>query len=391
MTAPAPIPEILYFATRRYDDPVWTSSQQIALALSRVARVLMVEPPLGPRAWLRGGSGEGRLRTIGGLTVLRPSSPVPFAARFRTAEGFSSRLVAAQVRAALSRLAFGDYQTWVISPRHFRLAESARVRTLVYKCDGEVATFPWLGARKAALVREEERLIRSASAIFCTSPSIAERKAALNPNTLLVRLGVDAALYARAMDSDLPVPDDMEKIPEPRIGYVGALDSYKVDFDLIRAVARSHPEWHWVLIGPAGVSDRTDAAELPRLPNLHYLGVRPREEVPRYLKFCSALAVPYRKNDYTANLTTIKMHEYLATGKPVAAVDLPHLRRLAPLVRLASGPDEFAAALAECLAENDASRVALRRALAAGESWEKQAERMLAFIRSVGEKADGRR
>lgn len=391
MTAPEPIPEILYFATRSWDDPVWTSSQQIASALSRLARVLVVDPALGPRGWLRTRRGGGLVRRNGNLSVLSPSSPVPFSARFRASAGLARRFLAAQVRAALSRLAFGDYQTWVISPRHLRLAESVRKTTLVYKCDGEVATFPWLGPRKDRLVREEERLLRSATAVFCTSPSIAARKAALNPNTLLVRLGVDAALYARVIDSDLPLPDDLRDIPAPRIGYVGVLDVYKVDLELIRAVARSRPDWHWVLIGGTGVSDGTSAGRLPRLPNLHYLGVKPREEVPRYLKFCSALAVPYRENEYTANLTTLKMHEYLATGKPVAATDLPHFRRLVELVRLASGPAEFAAALAECLAERDASRAEKRRALAAGESWEKQAERMIGFIRSVEEKADGRR
>jgi glycosyltransferase involved in cell wall biosynthesis len=385
MTAPAPRAEILYFATRSWEDPVWTSSQQIALALSRLARVLVVDPPLGPRAWRGRRRREETDRQSDTLSVLRPLSPVPFSSRFGAADRLARPFLAARVRAALSRLGFGDYQTWVISPRHFRLAEGLRRKILVYKCDGEVSTFPWLGAGRSRLVREEERLLRAASVVFCTSPSIAERKAAVNPDTRLVRLGVDAALYARVIDSDIPIPDGLRDIPVPRIGYVGALDAYKVDFELIRAVAASRPGWHWVLIGGTGVSDGTSAGRLPRLPNLHYLGVRPREEVPRYLKHCSVLAIPYRKNDYTANLTTLKMHEYLATGKPVVAVDLPHFRRLMPWIRLAAGNEEFSAAIAEALGERDPSRALRRRAIAEEESWEKQAERMLEFIRSIEE------
>ncbi len=390
MTSPGPIPEILYFATKPWDEPAWTSSQQIALALSRLARVLVVDPPRGPRDWF-GPRRQGETERLSGtLSLLRPACPVPFSARSPAAASLARPFLARRIRSALSNLGFGDYQTWVISPRHFRLARSVRSKTLVYKCDGEVSTFPWLGSRKGAVMRAEGELIRSATAVFCTSPSIAARKAALNPNTLLVRLGVDLALFGRALESALPAPADLAAVPEPRIGYVGALDAYKVDFDLIASIARSHPEWHWVLIGGTGVSDGTSASALPRLPNLHYLGAKPREEIPFYLKFCSVLSVPYRRNDYTANLTTLKMHEYLATGKPVAASDLPHFRRLVPLVRLASGSEEFAAAIAEGLAETDASLAARRWAEAAEHSWEKQAGRMLDFVRSVEGKRDGR-
>ena len=390
MTAPAPTPEIVYLATRDHDDAAWTSSQQIAAALSRLTRVLVVEPSLSPGGLFRKGLTAGLRRSSEGLLVLRPFNPIPFSARCRAAETLSRRFLLRAIRMTIARLGFGDYQIWVHSPRQFRLAESLRKTTLIYKCAGEIATFPWLRHRKAELLAEEERLIKTADVIFCTSPSIAKRKAALNPSTFLVRLGVDAGLYARVMGSDLPLPADLKGIPEPRIGYVGALDAYKVDFELLDAVAREHPEWHWVLIGGTGVSDGTTASALPRGPNLHYLGVKPRAEIPLYLKFCSVLAVPYRRNDYTENLTTLKMHEYLATGKPVAATELPHFRRLLPLIRIASGSREFAAAIAEGLQERDASLREKRRAVAADQSWEKQAGRMLERIRAVEEKKNGR-
>ena len=38
---------------------------------------------------------------------------------------------------------------------------------------------------------------------------------------------------------------------------------------------------------------------------------------------------------------SLKLREYLATGKPVVAVPAPDIQRFARLVRLASGPDEF--------------------------------------------------
>ncbi|OHB36858.1 MAG: hypothetical protein A2099_03375 [Planctomycetes bacterium GWF2_39_10] len=42
------------------------------------------------------------------------------------------------------------------------------------------------------------------------------------------------------------------KIPAPRIGFIGAISDYKVDFNLLRYVAKTRPDWSLVLIGKVG-------------------------------------------------------------------------------------------------------------------------------------------
>lgn len=42
------------------------------------------------------------------------------------------------------------------------------------------------------------------------------------------------------------------KIPAPRIGFIGAISDYKVDFNLLRCIAKTRPDWSLVLIGKVG-------------------------------------------------------------------------------------------------------------------------------------------
>ncbi len=55
--------------------------------------------------------------------------------------------------------------------------------------------------------------------------------------------GVDVDHFERCSADQLPA--DLAAIPEPRVGYFGSLDDYRVDMDLIERVAREirRPRW----------------------------------------------------------------------------------------------------------------------------------------------------
>ncbi len=74
-------------------------------------------------------------------------------------------------------------------------------------------------------------------------------------------------------------PDDQAAIPHPRLGFFGVIDE-RMDVDLVGALAALRPQWQFVMIGPVV---KIDAATLPRAPNIHWLGGRSYDELPRYL------------------------------------------------------------------------------------------------------------
>jgi glycosyltransferase involved in cell wall biosynthesis len=84
--------------------------------------------------------------------------------------------------------------------------------------------------------------------------------------------------------------------------------------------------------------------------------------------------IPFKHNDVTFHADPIKAYEYLAAGLPVVATDLPALRRLSNVVRLANTPDAFTRGIEAALAEGPARR-AERQAEAARHSWTARFER----------------
>ena len=381
--------DIIYLSSRDFNESAWTAAQQVASQLSRYGRVLVVNPPQSVGAILKRGKragipSRGLERISENIWLFTPFASLPFGARCRISEKLNRFFLRRKLRSLISLLEFNNYQLWILPPRAAFLAGRLGEEKLIYKCDGDPATFPWLRGRKTMILGEEEKLLRKADLVFFTSPSIAKRKSASNPHTYVVRLGVDTELFNQVLNYPTSLPDDIKDIPEPRIGYVGALDGYKVDFSLIKKVAELRPRWHWVIIGRAGTSDKTVRSDLPRADNLHYLGPLPRREIPLYLKHCQVLTIPYILNNYTRDLTTLKMFEYMATGRPIVATPLPNFKAMEPLIRLASSPRDFVEAIEESLKEKDSTLSEKRKARAEDNSWRRQVERMLELIARSG-------
>jgi glycosyltransferase involved in cell wall biosynthesis len=89
--------------------------------------------------------------------------------------------------------------------------------------------------------------------------------------------------------------------------------------------------------------------------------------------------IPYLENDYTRSCFPLKLYEYLAAGKPVVATGLPELRGMEPDVVVAK-PDEFAAAAARALELETPADVERRSAIAARNTWETRAARLLELV-----------
>ena len=84
------------------------------------------------------------------------------------------------------------------------------------------------------------------------------------------------------------IPEDLAKIRPPIAIYVGALN-YWFDYRLIEYAAKSLPELSFVLIGP----DKDARKNISPSNNLHILGPKSYQEIPRYITHSNIGIIPF--------------------------------------------------------------------------------------------------
>lgn len=193
-------------------------------------------------------------------------------------------------------------------------------------------------------------------------------------NVQILPNGADFDAFARG--PALAQPADLAAIPRPRILYAGKINR-KVDLPLLVDLARAHPDWQFILIGARNNDlgeDLADAWETAhRLSNVHLLGHRHHSEVPAYMGHVEVNTMLYRTGPglWTEGGYPLKLHEYLATGRPVVGTALPSVEAFSHVVATAASGDraQWSARLDEAVADRGRGSPAERRRVAAANTW----------------------
>lgn len=128
----------------------------------------------------------------------------------------------------------------------------------------------------------------------------------------------------------------------PVIGYIGnfrnTMGMEKGIPELLRAHALllqrfpRNPPFLVCVGGPAGSvpAYKQIADDLDMSPeHYRFAGFAARSEVPRWMRSCDVLTIPWPKNEWAAYQTSpIKLYEYMAAAVPIAATDLPAIRQV---------------------------------------------------------------
>jgi hypothetical protein len=114
------------------------------------------------------------------------------------------------------------------------------------------------------------------------------------------------------------------------------------------------------------------------LPNVYILGPKPIQELPAYTQHLDVCMLCYEVNDYTKFIYPLKLHEYLASGRPVVGSPIDSLHDFADVVRLARTPADWSLALSESLTPSAlvASEIERRQSIAREHDWDRLVARI---------------
>lgn len=382
--------DIICFSDAPWDYPLWTNKQHVMSRLSKLGyRVLYVDPQFGFVGWLKWFI-AGRVSFARLFRWLKRESetlwifaPILLPPRFAICRRINDFLRLLGVRALARWLRFERLVLWVYHPDAVYFVGRLDGSMVVYDCVDEYSTFPAYAApaRNREIRYNEERLLKLADVVFTTSKPLFELKREFNSNTYLVQNVGDANHFGKVMLEDTIIPSDIASIKKPVIGYVGALDAYKVDFELIKHIAMEKPGWSIVLIGPVAEGDpATKVDSFKKFGNVHFLREKPYQELPGYIKAFDICMIPYSINKYTKYSFPLKVHEFLATGKPVVTTVLPSVMDLSDVLKIASGYEQFVQFLEEALGGDSPKAKAQRLKVARENTWEHRVKQLLNII-----------
>ena len=69
----------------------------------------------------------------------------------------------------------------------------------------------------------------------------------------------------------------------------------RFDTELLDKVAEMRPDWSFVMVGPVV---KISEDELPKRPNIHYLGGKTYAELPAYLSGWDVALMPFAMNEF---------------------------------------------------------------------------------------------
>lgn len=274
------------------------------------------------------------------------------------------------------------YITWYYTPLALRFSKHLAPLALVYDCMSDVQ-----GSASASseLIVCEHELLHKADIVFAAGYGLYETMRNRHHNIYAFPNSIDKEHFhgARMVTEELP---EQAAIPHPRIGFHGIVDEC-VDVKLLTTLAEQRPDWHFIIIGPIAAAN---TESLPSKPNMHFLGAKEYDIVPRYIAGWDVGIIPYAHNDHTKYLHPCKTMEYLAMGKPVVSTSIydvvvPYGKK--GLVLIADTVPVFIAAIEKALAMRGIKQRVLKAdRFLSNISWDKTHRHMYILIEAVIER-----
>jgi glycosyltransferase involved in cell wall biosynthesis len=301
-------------------------------------------------------------------------------------------LLIVQLRLLMLLLGFHRPVLWIAIPTANDMVGKLQESLLIYQVSDKYEANSMDHATRSSLIRQlHENLLHQADIVYYSGKRLFQEASTQYPKyqskSLLLEQAVDFEHFASVTGQDLPAPAEIATIPEPVLGYFGAIEAWLVDQELVRYVSARRPQWQWVFIGL-----KTRPLEIESLPNVHFLGSKNYYDLPNYAAKFSICVLPWVTNNEFVNYgSAIKVREYLATGKPVLITPLYEYEQLDGTLYIARHYDHFISLVEQALAEaNDLTRRQTRQNTVKNSTWDvRTAEVSQLIVHKLQEKNGG--
>ena len=233
------------------------------------------------------------------------------------------------------------------------------------------------------VLHREEWLAKYVDLVLVSAPGLIDKFRKWKETVSFLPNGGAYELYNISIQS-INEPKDMFDIPHPRIGFSGAIDSYKNNINLIEKSAEAYPNYHFIMIGPEKLSDPDlDLSKLKPMQNVHFLGQKPYESLPAYFQYFDAYFIPYNLNNYTKGCFPTKYFDALSAGLPTVVTNMQAYDGFDVDGYVSKSDENFIENIKKAIEENSQEKMLRRKQLAQKNSWEGKVDKQLELIENA--------
>jgi len=390
--------DIVIVGLQPWDIEIGSNCKNIALEFSKHNRVLYVNPPLdrltsfkksnNPKVLKRKKIIKGKepelIKLKDNLWNLYPKTIIESISRlganilFDIINKENNKRIARAINEAINKLNFKNYIIFNDNDifRSFYLKELLHPSIYIYYIrDQLIAVDYW----KKQGVRIEAKHISKADLVVANSHFLTNYAAKYNKHSYFVGQGCNVSAFNAEIKHK--VPHDISKIKHPIIGYIGALNSLRLDIETIQHIAKEKKNYSIVLIGP---EDETfKKSNLHNMENVYFLGNKNENELPAYLSTFDIAINPQSLNTVTIGNYPRKIDEYLAMGKAVIATKTDEMNYFSNYVYLAENKEDYINLIDKAFNENSEQKQKERIAFAKKHTWENNVKEIYRHIEEI--------
>ncbi len=377
--------DIIIVGIQPWDIDIGSNCKNIALEFAKHNRVLYVNAPLN---WITRLKEKGndkikkRIEILKGKRIdieliennlwnLYPKTTIHsinwmnFYGMFKTFNKNNARKFANDIKDAADRLNFKDYLLFNDSSMFLglHLKEYLKPEVYAYYVRDNLVKDPYWRKHGAIM---EPKVIEVADVVVNNSEYYTAYSSKFNEKSFMVGQGCDVTMFNDER-GDIREADELKFIVGPIIGYVGTLTTLRLDIELLAYIAKQKKDWNIVLVGPEDETFKESI--LHTIDNIKFLGNKPMDSLPTYIKGFDVCINPQVLNEITIGNYPRKIDEYLAMGKPIVATYTKAMKMFEAYVYLGKTKEDYIKLIENALKEDLEEIIKKRIEFANSHTW----------------------
>lgn len=224
----------------------------------------------------------------------------------------------------------------------------------------------------------------TADICFCTTELIRKELLRYSKRVFKIHHGVSSAALCATTDG-APVQDTVAERKRAKAMYIGNLNMAYLDIALMQEVVLNCPEVDFEMVGPY-YPEGDLYRQLHLLKNCFFTGKVDSKQLPKLIATADILMVVYQQEKHKDQASPHKMMNYLASGKAIVATFTEEYADKPGLILMSQKNSEYAALFKTAIANlsyvNSLEQINARKAFAADNTYPKQMDRIIEFIRA---------